>query len=128
MILHTAAAAVAYGGLLALSAPRGWRTPVLAGVAALAVAVLIGGSRLALGVHTRSDVLAGALIGIAGAVALARLAGDRPPGLRRVLPWAAAFAMVIIFHGAHLHAEDGIARMSQTIWPLTLCKGHGVRG
>jgi membrane-associated phospholipid phosphatase len=125
---HTAAAAVVYGGLLALSAPRGWRTPLLAAAAALAIAVLIGGSRIALGVHSRSDVLVGALLGVAGAVLLARLAGPRPPGLHRVLPLAAALAIVIIFHGAHLHAEDGIVRFSHTFWPLTLCRVPGVEG
>lgn len=119
---HTASAAVAWGGLLALLAPRGWRPWLLAAVGALAAAVLIGGSRVALGMHSAADVLVGAGVGIAGAVLLARLAGDRPVGLRRGLPLAGVLAIVILFHGTHLHAEDEIARFSHLFWPLTLCR------
>lgn len=122
---HTASAAAVYGGLLALLAPRGWRVWLLAAAGAAAVAALIGGSRLALGVHTESDVLVGAAVGVAGAVTLAHLAGERPKGRDlsfRALAVAAAVAIVILFHGTHLHAEDGIARLSHMIWPLTLCR------
>ncbi len=124
---HTAAAAAAYGGLLALLAPRGWRAPLLAAIGAVATAALIGTSRVELRAHSIADVLAGGMLGIAGAVLLASLAGDRPVRVRRVLPVAAALAMAILFHGTHLHAEDGIARMSHMFWPLTLCTGAGVR-
>lgn len=124
---HTAAAAVACGGLLGLLAPRGWRTLPLAAGGAAATAALVGLSRLALGAHSLSDVLAGAVLGIAGAVLLARLAGDRPTDLRRVSPVAAALAAALLFHGIHLHAEERIARLSHLFWPLTLCTGDGVR-
>lgn len=113
---HTAAAAVAYGGLLALLAPSGRRAPLLAAAGAVAAAVLIGGSRLALGMHTASDVLVGAVAGVAGALVLARLAGARPPRLPRALPVAAALAVVIVFHGVHLHAEDRINEACHTFW------------
>ena len=58
-----AAAAVLYGQL-----PKKW------GIAALVLAVLMGISRLYLGVHYPSDVLAGALIGSVIGLAVQRLA------------------------------------------------------
>ncbi len=121
---HTASAAVVYGGLLALLLPepaRGARRPFAALLLAALFAVLFGGTRLALHVHTRSDVLAGALLGVAGALVLARLAGPRPARLRVALPLAAALAVVLLFHGDHLRAEDQIDRVSHLVWPLTLC-------
>jgi membrane-associated phospholipid phosphatase len=126
---HTASAAVIYGGLLALLLPepgRGARRPFAALVLAGVFAVLFGGTRLALHLHSRSDVLAGAALGIAGALALARLAGPRPSRLRVAIPLAAALAVVVLFHGEHLRAEDQIDRMSHLMWPLTLCcrPGH----
>jgi membrane-associated phospholipid phosphatase len=121
---HTASAAVVYGGLLALMLPepaRGARRPFVALLLGAAFATLFGGTRLALHEHTRLDVLAGALIGIAGAVALARLAGPRPPGLRRVMPLAAALVVVALFHGQHLRAEDQIDRVTWHVWQITHC-------
>jgi membrane-associated phospholipid phosphatase len=121
---HTASAAVVYGGLLALLLPepaRGARRPFAALLLAAAFAVLFGGTRLALHVHTRSDVLAGACLGVAGALALARLAGPRPPGLRVAIPAAAAVAVVLLLHGTHLRAETQIDRMARMVWPLSRC-------
>ena len=117
---HTASAAVVYGGLLALVI-GGPRAAFLAGAA---VAGLVGFTRVELGVHTLADVVAGGLIGTAGAVALALLAGPRP-ALRR--GWigvaAAAVAVLVLFHGRHVYAEMHIRQMSQQIWPLSLCAG-----
>jgi membrane-associated phospholipid phosphatase len=121
---HTASAAVVYGGLVALLLPepaRGARRVFAALLLAASFAVLFGGTRLALHVHTRSDVLAGACLGVAGALALARLAGPRPHGLRVAIPFAAACAVVLMLHGRHLHAEMQIDRMARMVWPLTLC-------
>jgi membrane-associated phospholipid phosphatase len=121
---HTASAAVVYGGLLSLLLPapaRGARRPFVALLLAAMFAVAFGGSRLALHVHTRSDVVAGACLGIAGALALARLAGPRPPGLRVAIPVATACAVVLLLHGTHLRAEMQIDRMARLVWPLTLC-------
>ena len=76
---HTAAASVTYGGLVALLIPGRWR--LLGAVAAsAAVGGVIAGTRLALGVHTGSEVVAGAAIGVAAAALLAVLAGERPGG------------------------------------------------
>jgi len=121
---HTASAAVVYGGLLAMLLPepaRGARRWFAVLLLAAVFAVLFGGTRLALHVHTRSDVLAGACLGVAGALALARLAGPRPAGLRVAIPAAAAVAAVVMLHGAHLHAEMQIDRMARLVWPLSLC-------
>jgi membrane-associated phospholipid phosphatase len=121
---HTASAAVVYGGLMALLLPepaRGARRPFAALLLAAMFAVAFGGTRLALHVHTRSDVLAGACIGVAGALALARLAGPRPSGLRIAIPVATACAVVLLLHGTHLRAEMQIDRMARIVWPLTLC-------
>jgi membrane-associated phospholipid phosphatase len=125
---HTASAAVVYGGLLALLLPepaRGARRPFAALLLAAIFAVLFGGSRLALHAHTRSDVVAGACLGIAGALALARLAGPRPAGLRVAIPAAAACAVVLLLHGTHLHAEEQIDRMAHLVWPLSICCRRG---
>ncbi|MDA8248626.1 MAG: phosphatase PAP2 family protein [Rhodospirillales bacterium] len=121
---HTASAAVVYGGLLSLLLPeprRGLSRPFAAIAIAGVVAVLFGGTRLALHVHSRSDVLAGAALGIAGALVLARFAGPRPSRLRVAIPLAVALAVVLLFHGRHLRAEDQIDRVSHLVWPLTLC-------
>ena len=121
---HTASAAVIYGGLLALLLPapqRGLGRPMAAFLLAGVFAATFGGTRLALHVHSRSDVLAGAALGIGGALALAYLAGPRPSRLRVALPLATVLAMVVLLHGQHLRAEDQIDRVSRLIWPLTLC-------
>ncbi len=116
---HTASAAVVYGGLIALLLPtpaRGvWRL-VAALLLGAGFAVLIGGTRLALHVHTWSDVATGAAFGIAGALALTRLAGTSPPGLRVAMPLSAAVAVAVLFHGSHLHAEEAIDRLSCRLW------------
>jgi membrane-associated phospholipid phosphatase len=125
---HTASAAVAYGGLLALLVPRG-TGPAPTGIRALLLgaifALLFGFTRLALEVHTRADVVVGALIGVAGALCLAQLAGDRPARMRAGIPVGAALIVVLLFHGAHLRAEDQIDHVSRIVWPLTLCLPAG---
>ncbi len=124
---HTASAAVVYGGLLSLLLPElrgGARRAVAVLLVAGVFAVLFGGTRLALQVHSRSDVMAGAALGIAGALVMAWLAGPRPQGMRVVIPLAAAVAVVLLFHGRHIRAEEHIDRISHLIWPLTLCRRH----
>jgi membrane-associated phospholipid phosphatase len=117
---HTASAALVYGGLLALVLPQARRGPRVVWIAA-AIALVFGVTRLALHVHSRSDVVVGAGIGVLGAMLLARLAGPRPPHVRIVLPVAAALVIVVMFHGQHLRAEDRIHRVARLVWPLTEC-------
>jgi len=122
---HTASAAVVYGGLLSLLLPeprRDLRRPLAAVLLAGIFAMVVGGSRLALHLHTRSDVVAGAALGIAGAMVLARLAGPRPARLALGRPLALALLVLLLLHGRHLWAEGQIDRISHLLWPLTLCR------
>ena len=121
---HVAAAAVVAGGLAALLVRR--RAAVLP-LAALA-AIVIGISRLALGLHSPAEVGIGGAVGLAGAWALLVLAGPPPQRLdaRRVAVIAAAVA--VIFHGLHLPAE---AHIRSTAWRfahvLAVCQSDEVR-
>jgi undecaprenyl-diphosphatase len=68
---HTQSALVGYGILLLIFMPvvaRGWR-PLLAGIAGLMV-LLVGFSRIALGVHYLSDVVGALIIGSAWLLAM----------------------------------------------------------
>lgn len=100
---HTATAAVVVGGLVALLAGR-LLSVVLASVLA---ALLIGLSRLELGVHSLPEVAVGAVVGLAGAAALSWLAG-RPPRARPLPLLAVAVLVAVLLHGMHLPAEAAI--------------------
>jgi membrane-associated phospholipid phosphatase len=113
---HTAAAAVVYGGLLALLAPKRWSGRFLAPVAAGVFALVIGVTRVVLHYHTPTDVLVGGAAGIAGAVVLARLAGDRPAEMSCSLPLAAVAGVMILFHGSHLEVERSLQRFVGLHW------------
>jgi hypothetical protein len=120
---HVAAATVVTGGLAAmLRRRRGIVVPV-----ALLAAVLIGISRVVLGLHTWPEVTLGALVGMAGAKAMERAAGP-PPGidLRRLV--SIALAVAVVFHGLHLPAE---AHIRSTAWRfahlLAVCQSDEVR-
>jgi membrane-associated phospholipid phosphatase len=108
---HVAAATVVAGGLAALVLRQ--RATVLA--LAAGAAIVIGASRLVLGLHSLAEVVLGAVVGLGGAWALLVLAGRPPPGLdvRRVA--AIATAVVVVFHGLHLPAE---AHIRATAWRL----------
>ncbi len=102
---HVAAAAVVTGGLAAMLTPR--RTSILP--AALLAGIVIGVSRLALGVHTVPEVIAGALIGLAGAAALLRFAG--PPPKLKIVPLIGGIVVVAaVVHGLPLPAAAAIRR------------------
>jgi membrane-associated phospholipid phosphatase len=119
---HTATAAVVYGGLLALMAPRSAAGTGVAVAAGGAMALVFGLTRLALGVHTVGDVLVGAAVGVAGAVAIRRFAGARPA--RVVSPWLVLVVcvVVLVFHGNRLEAESRIHWLALDVWPLDRCK------
>jgi membrane-associated phospholipid phosphatase len=100
---HVAASTVVAGGLAVLLSKR--RISILP--AALLAAIVIGISRIILGMHSLPEVIVGALIGLAGAAALLRFAGLPPP--LRVAPLLAVVVVVAaIFHGMHLPAEAAI--------------------
>jgi hydrogenase/urease accessory protein HupE len=100
---HVAAATVVAGGLAAMLSRR--RATILP--AALLAAVVIGVSRLVLGMHSLPEVVVGALIGLTGAAALLRFAGT-PPRLRTAPLIAVVVVVAALFHGLHLPAEAAI--------------------
>ena len=91
------------GGLAALLSRR--RVSILP-IAVLA-AVVIGVSRLVLGLHSLPEVALGALVGLGGAAALLTLAGP-PPTLRPGRLIAVVVIVAALFHGLHLPAEAAI--------------------
>jgi membrane-associated phospholipid phosphatase len=100
---HVAAATVVAGGLAAMLSRR--RASILP--AAFIAAVVIGVSRLVLGMHSVPEVVLGALIGLTGAAALLRFAGV-PPRLKTVPLLAVIVVIAALFHGLHLPAEAAI--------------------
>jgi len=122
---HTATAAVVYGGLLALLVPPGVRGTLVAALAGGVFALIFGLTRLALEVHTVADVIIGALVGVAGAMLLRHLAGDRPTRLSSPRIALAACVVMLLFHGHRLEAETRIRYLALDLWPLSLCRGPG---
>jgi membrane-associated phospholipid phosphatase len=119
---HTASAAVVYGGLVALLARHGRTGEWLTIAASVACAAVIGATRLALHMHTLEDVLVGLPIGMAGAVAIRHIAGARPKRLRQQWLIAIAIAVLLIFHGRKLQAEQPIRWLALDMWPLDRCR------
>lgn len=108
---HTAAGVVVYAGLLALLGERFAPRVPIALLAGAAFGLLFGATRLAMRVHTLPDVLVGGAVGLAGALALAKLAGPRrpdAPASGRAVVAAAALLGALTFHGHRLHAEAAI--------------------
>jgi membrane-associated phospholipid phosphatase len=119
---HVAAATVVTGGLAALLTHR--RGSILP--AAVLAAIAIGISRLVLGVHTVPEVIVGAVIGLAGAAVLLRLAG--PPPRLKIAPLIAVIVVVaMVFHGLHLPAEAAIRHTALRITQfIPACRGTPV--
>ncbi|MBO0710924.1 MAG: phosphatase PAP2 family protein [Acetobacteraceae bacterium] len=118
---HTAAATATYGGLLVLLGVPS----AVAFVASAAVALLVGVSRVALGMHTPPEVVLGALVGLGGVVVMVRLVGATRRPVPRVALIAALLAVVVVFHGGHVHAEPAIHHLARLldIWPFSVCRG-----
>lgn len=117
---HTASAAVVYGGALALPASRivahaerawVWSSLILATLFGGLAAVVIGASRLLLGVHSVDDVLTGGGCGVIGLWLMLWLTGPMPPRLVRRQPLTATLGMmligaiVLLLHGERLPIE-----------------------
>lgn len=119
---HTAAAAAVYGALipLLLGAPgRGW----LRLLPAVTIAVIIGGTRIALGDHTDIEVVIGGVVGVGAAYAILRLAGQPPSGIR-LSPMILIVIVLTIFafYGLRMNAEAAIGTSPLLHWwPLSLC-------
>jgi membrane-associated phospholipid phosphatase len=121
---HVAAATIVTGGLAALLFHR---RAIGLPLAALA-AVVIGVSRLMLGVHSLPEVVLGAIVGLAGAFGLLLLAGRPPPELdvRRVA--VIALATIVVFHGLHFPAEAHIRATAYRMAKLlAVCQSEVVR-
>jgi len=120
---HTAAAATAFGGVGGLMVRwRGgdwrWTIPISAGFA-----VVVGLSRLALGVHTPLEVAVAGVIGVIGATVLVATAGLPPPRVRLWPLLGATAAVILLLHGLHLPAESAIRRfVAVHVWPLSACQ------
>jgi membrane-associated phospholipid phosphatase len=107
---HVAAATVVAGGLAGMLTRRS------SGVvpAAILAAIVIGLSRLWLGMHSLPEVMLGAGVGLTGAIALSHLAG-RPPPLRPISLVLTVVLVAVLFHGLHMPAE---AAIRHTAWRL----------
>ena len=115
---HTAAGVVVYAGLLALLGERVAPRVPLALLSGAAFGLLFGSARMAVGVHTLPEVLVGGAVGLAGALALAGLAGPRrPDASARGHAFVAAVALlaVLAFHGRRLNAEADLRRIATEV-------------
>lgn len=111
---HTASAGIVYGGIMLLLLRGRVSRPVLL-LIPVAAALVFGASRLALGVHTPGDVVAGGLVGLAGVAALARLSG--PMSVRHQGRLVATLLLLMaLFHGRHLGAEEAIHHFDLQAW------------
>lgn len=117
---HAAAATVTYGGLLVLLGAAN----AVALAAAFAVAFVVGLTRLVLGMHTLPEAVVGGLVGLAGVLLMIRLVGGTRCPVPRVALIAALLAVLVVFHGAHVHAEPTIHRLARLleIWPFSACR------
>ena len=119
---HTATAAAVYGGLLAVVArffvgDGRWTLPC-----SIAVAAVIGLSRLELGAHTAPEVLIGGIIGICGAFAAGELAGAPPFALHVWRVGVLTLIALALLHGSRLPAEAEIGYLAPKLWPLSYCR------
>jgi membrane-associated phospholipid phosphatase len=118
---HAAAGTICYGGLATLLWPRPARRPWPGLLAGAAAALVFGGTRLWLGVHSVPDVLTGGAVGLAGVLLLARLAGRAAgppvpvPGLALVL--AVVLGGGLVFHGTRLYAEGLLRALAAGVLP-----------
>jgi membrane-associated phospholipid phosphatase len=115
---HVAAATVVAGGLaILLLRVRSSALPL-----AILTAIVIGISRVVLGMHSVPEVALGAIVGFLGAVSLVWLAGPVPETVRvRYLALLAMF-IVIVMHGFHLPAEAHVRRLAMEVRHVVGCQ------
>ena len=113
---HTAAATLIYGGgaglLLRRDANRVW----FAMACALPIAALFAVTRIALHLHSVPDVLAGASMGLAGALMLVIAAGPKPANFRPIFLVASMVAPIVGLHGLHLSMEPWLQAIGKVLW------------
>lgn len=103
---HVAAASVVAGGMAILLLR--WRPSVLP--LAILAALVVGISRILLGMHSLPEVVVGAMVGLAGATFLLWAAGPVPASLSTRSVVAVSALVVVLMHGFHLPAEAHITR------------------
>lgn len=124
---HVAASGAIYGGLFALVARiaargRPIRQNLWTPLFTMAVVLVIGASRLALGAHSPPEVLVGGAIALGGALASGRLTGPPPTALRLRPLLALAVLVVLALHGLRMPAEAAITNVAYDLWPLSKCR------
>ena len=111
---HAAAAAVIAGGIAVVAGLGRQQVAAVAGLAAM----LIGTTRVLLGLHTPPEVAVGGALGILGVLGFAVVAG-KPPALRLRWLFAAIVVVALLLHGQHLNAETSIRAVA---FGLALCR------
>ena len=104
---HVASACIAYGGIVMMLAPR-QGAGRLACVVSLAIAAVVGASRVALGDHSWGEVVIGAAVGTLGAVMFASIAAGsigRVPGRALI---GGTVPVLVLFHGVHFSIEQSV--------------------
>ena len=119
---HTAAATAVYGGLLAIAVRRFGGSVRLTLLCPVVVALVIGGTRIILNVHTLADVTMGGLLGLAGALVTAGLAGPPPPSFRLRLVAELCLVVFVVLHGIQLPAEAMIRLAAGHLWAFAACR------
>ena len=117
---HVAASVLVYGGAGVLLFGRR-PLPAAAMLAGLLLLLVgIGVTRLAVGMHTVGEVLAGSAIGLVGLLALRRSAGPAPEGLRLLRLLLPAALLVTVQHGERIYAEAWLRRLGAFLHRLFL--------
>lgn len=122
---HAAMSMAVYGSFAVLaSAPLGRTGAVLVRALALALVAAIAWSRLVLGAHTGTEVVAGLAIGALAVLAFATLSRPSPqPALPPARLAAGAVILVLAVHGTHWPIEQTIKQLSAALrHAVTVCR------
>jgi membrane-associated phospholipid phosphatase len=99
---HTASSCFVYGGIATLSLRGRWQGAAAIGIA---VAILVGISRVAVHAHSVSEVVLGGGVGVLALVGFFWKAGPAPPGLRPIWLILVCLPLMLFLHGARLNVE-----------------------
>ena len=122
---HTAAAAVTYGGLIAIVLRAKWRcSSYWALPSAAVIALVVGCSRMGLSFHSFGEVAIGGTVGVGGAFIAVMAAGPPPSQIKMGRVVAIGFVLLTALYGLRLPAESAIHHLAFTIWPFSLCREH----
>ena len=99
---HTASSSFVYGGIASLALRAHWTKAAAIGIA---VAALVGLSRVAVHAHSVGEAVLGGAVGVAALALFARWAGPAPLGLRPARLFLAGLPLMLLLHGTRLNAE-----------------------